>query len=162
VSGFKVVFVGEATNLCNSWCEAAAVLEMEIVQVCPEGYEVDDAWLASLSEDLPGRVSICRAPQEAVADADIIYTDCWPAPDRAHDHRAIENAFAPIQVSAAVLELAPSRCLFLPCPPVTRGEEVSADAMEDSRCRVVEAKAWLLHAQNALLAELLAPPEQAP
>jgi len=44
-----------------------------------------------------------------------------------------------------------SRAVFLPCPPVTRGQEVSAGAMLHPRCRVVEAKAWLLHAQNAVL-----------
>ncbi len=157
VSGLTVMFVGEATNLCHSWCEAAAVLDLEVIQVCPEGYEVDRAWLASLSPSLPSRVSVCRTAQEAVGNADIIYTDCWPTPDYTRDQSTIEEAFAPLQVTAALLGLAPAHALFLPCPPVTRGEEVSPQAMEDSRCRVVEAKAWLLHAQNALLAELLTP-----
>jgi hypothetical protein len=31
----------------------------------------------------------------------------------------------------------------------------SADAMTSTRCRVIEAKHYLLHAQNALLAYLL-------
>ena len=67
----------------------------------------------------------------------------------------IEAAFAPLQITAALLAEAPTDSLFLPCPPVTRGQEVSPEAMEDPRCRVVEAKDWLLHAQNALLEELL-------
>jgi ornithine carbamoyltransferase len=40
---------------------------------------------------------------------------------------------------------------FVPCPPVSRGKEVSADAMMHPACRVMEAKAFLLHAQNAVL-----------
>ena len=37
LAGLKVVFVGEATNLCHSWFEAAARLPIQVVQVCPEG-----------------------------------------------------------------------------------------------------------------------------
>jgi ornithine carbamoyltransferase len=157
VSGLTVMFVGEASNLCNSWCEAAAVLDLEVIQVCPTGYEIDRAWLASLSPDLSGRVSIARSPQEAIGLADIIYTDCWPAPDGERDRKSIEEQFAPLQVTAALLSKATRQALFLPCPPVMRGEEVSADAMQHARCRVVEAKDWLLHAQAALLAEIVAP-----
>lgn len=156
VNDLKVVFAGEATNLCRSWCEAAAVLDIEVVQACPEGYEVEPSWLASLSPTLPARVSVCRALDEAIADADVVYTDCWPAPDESHDRAEIARAFGPLRVTAELLALAPRHALFLPCPPVTRGEEVSGEAMDDPRCRVIEAKAWLLHAQNALLADVLA------
>jgi ornithine carbamoyltransferase len=59
------------------------------------------------------------------------------------------------QVSGAALD--GTAAVFLPCPPVTRGQEVSADAMTHPRCRVVEAKAWLLHVQNAVLEWCLNP-----
>jgi ornithine carbamoyltransferase len=41
--------------------------------------------------------------------------------------------------------------ISLPCPPVRRGEEVTAGAMEHPLCRSRIAKAFLLHAQNALM-----------
>ena len=75
-------------------------------------------------------------------DADVIITDCWPA-----DCDVAE--LVRWQVTEAALEA--GRAVFLPCPPVTRGQEVSASAMRHPACRVVEAKAWLLHAQNAVL-----------
>jgi ornithine carbamoyltransferase len=157
VSGLTVMFVGVATNLLRSWCEAAAVLGLTIIHVCPSGYEVDPAWLRSLSPDLPDRVIISRCPEEVIASADIIYTDCWPAADAESDRGPIDALFAPLQVTAALLAKADPRALFLPCPPVTRDEEVSADAMDDKRCRVVEAKGWLLDAQAALLAVMVTP-----
>ncbi|MFW6291862.1 MAG: hypothetical protein ACOC7V_05985 [Spirochaetota bacterium] len=40
---------------------------------------------------------------------------------------------------------------FLPCPPVTRGEEVTAVALDAPACRNYAAKEFLLHAQNALM-----------
>jgi len=59
----------------------------------------------------------------------------------------------PLRITAELLAKVPKNALFLPCRPVTRGEEASSEAMEDGRCRVVKAKEWLLHAQNTLQAE---------
>jgi ornithine carbamoyltransferase len=60
-----------------------------------------------------------------------------------------------LQVSGATLNC--TAAVFLPCLPVTRGQEVSSDAMTHPRCRVVEANAWLLHAQNTVLEWCLNP-----
>jgi ornithine carbamoyltransferase len=79
----KVVFVGEPSNLCMSWLEAAAVL--------------------------------------------------------------------PYQIQVQHLDRLGPRGMFLPCPPVTRGEEVSAEAMRSPRCQNHAAKDNLLHVQNAIM-----------
>jgi ornithine carbamoyltransferase len=63
-------------------------------------------------------------------------------------------------VCIEALDAAPADVLSLPCPPVTRGEEVSVDAMEHDACHVYEAKSWLLPAQAALMERLLAQTSQ--
>jgi hypothetical protein len=40
---------------------------------------------------------------------------------------------------------------ILPCTPVARGQKVTTDAMTHPVCQSRAAKAFLLHAQNALL-----------
>lgn len=65
---------------------------------------------------------------------------------------ALDDHAAADRITAAQL---PSQALFIPCPPVTRGQEVSADAMAAPACCVTEAKAYLLHPQNAVLEALL-------
>ncbi|PJG52739.1 hypothetical protein CVM73_24200 [Bradyrhizobium forestalis] len=55
------------------------------------------------------------------------------------------------QISAPLLDRCRRDVIFLPCPPVTRGKEVSATAMTHPACQSTAAKAFLLHAQNALL-----------
>jgi ornithine carbamoyltransferase len=152
LSSLKVVFVGEATNLLHSWCEAAAVLPIQLTQVCPPGYEVDRRWLDGLVPRLAGRVAT-STDLECSADADIIYTDCWPLRSGLEQQKEVRAAFETLQIDAGVLSVARPDVLFLPCPPVTRGEEVSAEALDSPKCRVVEAKDWLLSAQNALLAQ---------
>ena len=58
---------------------------------------------------------------------------------------------ADVVVTAAVLDGLRPEAAFISCPPVTRGQEVSAEVMVHPSCVVVPAKAFLLHAQNALL-----------
>jgi ornithine carbamoyltransferase len=56
----------------------------------------------------------------------VIYTDTWP--DESDPGTAVE--LSRYQVTATHLDGAPSEALFLPCPPVHRGKEVSEDAMQ--------------------------------
>jgi ornithine carbamoyltransferase len=44
-----------------------------------------------------------------------------------------------------------SKGVFLPCPPVTRGQEVSYEVMKSPLCKNFEAKDNLLHIQNAIM-----------
>ena len=88
-------------------------------------------------------------------DADVVYTDCWPHRSSPEDQTHIARQFLPYQITAEKLWLAAPDVLFLPCPPVTRGEEVSEDAMAYLGHHIYEAKAYLLHAQNAVLTALM-------
>ena len=67
----------------------------------------------------------------------------------------MRSAFLPYQVTSQGIGLAKPGCYFLPCPPVTRGEEVSAEVMETHGRTVSQAKEYLLHAQNAVLSLLV-------
>ncbi len=155
LEGLKVAFVGEATNLCHPWFEAAARLPIHVVQICPPGYEVDADFMAQVQRDAVGTMSVSQDLDAGLQDADVVYTDCWPHRSDPEDHARIARQFLPYQITAEKLWLAAPDVLFLPCPPVTRGEEVSEDAMTYLGHHVYEAKAYLLHAQNAVLTALV-------
>jgi ornithine carbamoyltransferase len=161
LDGLHLVFVGEATNLCHSWVEAAAVLPIAVTQVCPPGFEVDDDWWKALTLNPIGSFESTRDLADALSHADVIYTDCWPKAETETEVEAIRRAFGPLQVRRELLDLAPPAAVFLPCPPVTRGEEVDESALQSPKCRVVEAKKWLLYAQNALLEAMIGPSDPA-
>jgi ornithine carbamoyltransferase len=156
LNGLKVVFVGEPTQLCHSWFEAGASLPMEVVQVCPQGYEVETGTYSHLSRQAVGHLRISNDLNQELKDADVVYTDCWPGRTTPQEAAEVGKVFAPYRITAALLKLTPDSCVFLPCPPVTRGEEVAEDALASPKCRVYEAKTYLLHAQNALLATFIA------
>ena len=155
LTGLRVAFIGEATNLGHSWFEAAARLPIHVTQVCPEGYEVNADLLRRIAGQAQGEVAVSRDLSAVVSEADVIYTDCWPAAETEQDRKRIRDLFRPYQVTAELLETAPPNAVFLPCPPVHRGEEVADSAMSWPGCRVYEAKEYLLHAQNALLVAIL-------
>jgi ornithine carbamoyltransferase len=63
----------------------------------------------------------------------------------------VRAIFSDYQITLAMLSRLREDAIFLPCPPVTRGEEVSEDAMASPRLLNHPAKKHLLHVQNALL-----------
>jgi ornithine carbamoyltransferase len=156
LDGLEVVFVGEATNLCHPWMEAAARLPIHVVQACPAGYEVAPEVLARIRSGAVGSMDCTQDLDAALGAAEVVYTDCWPGRGAPAGERAlIASRFLPYQVTAARLERIPRPTYFLPCPPVTRGEEVSADAMARFGSQVYEAKEYLLFAQAAVLSTLV-------
>lgn len=136
--GLRVAIVGPAGNIASSWFEAAHVLGLEVLQITPKGFEA--------TEDARGS---CDATDDvrAIEGADLIVTDCWPADIEA----ASVDAFQTCRIDAVKLDRCKTDALFVPCPPVTRGQEVSEDAMLHPACVATPAKAFLLHAQNAYL-----------
>jgi ornithine carbamoyltransferase len=147
----KVAFVGEPSNLCMSWLEEAAVLPIRVVQVCPVGYEAESGHLASLRAGAAGELQVTHDLEGALVDVDLIYTDCWPKGVRPEEQARIKEAFLPYQIQVQHLDRLGTQGVFLPCPPVTRGEEVSAEAMRSPRCQNHAAKDNLMHVQNAIM-----------
>lgn len=151
LDGLKVAFVGEPSNLCRSWLDAASVLPITVVQVCPRGYEMEEAELAELRAGAVGELGVTHDLEGALVDVDLIYTDCWPKAASTDERAVVREAFLPYQINPRHLQRLGDKGVFLPCPPVTRGEEVSAEAMLSPRCANHAAKNCLLHVQNAIM-----------
>lgn len=141
LDGLRVVVIAPDANILGSWAEAANVLPIDVVQIFPQ------RWHASRFDRVT-RFSATTALDE-ITGADVLITDCWPK-------GATPAEMLPYQVNGDLIGRIRPDSLFIPCPPVTRGEEVTDEAMRAPTCRSVEAKAYLLHAQNALL-EALSP-----
>ncbi|MBY3199309.1 ornithine carbamoyltransferase [Rhizobium laguerreae] len=142
IDGLKVVGVAAEANILRSWAEASVALPIEVVQVYPERWHIGDAAL------LKGRFRVTTDMSE-LSDADVVITDSWPGD-------AAGEAFAGYRIGTDMLDRLREDAIFLPCPPATRGQEVTAEAMAHPLCQSRAAKAFLLHAQNALMEWLAA------
>jgi ornithine carbamoyltransferase len=137
LDGLKVVGVAPDTNILRSWVEASISLPIKVVQVYPAKWHVTEP--ALLNPNFTASTDM-----RELLDADVIVTDCWPT-------GAEQAELAGFQISAALLDRLRPEAMFLPCPPVARDQEVTIDAMEHPLCQSKAGKAFLLHAQNALL-----------
>ncbi len=144
LDGLSVACVGPHGNIARSWAEAASVLPLDVIQIAPKPFALQAGQIGFELE--------CTDDLNTVRKADVIVTDCWPEHMSDHDR----GAFAELRIDAHLLNSCRPDVMFIPCPPVTRGQEVSDDAMRHPRCVATQAKGFLLHAQNAFVEMALA------
>jgi len=149
LEGLKFVFVGEGANISNTWFEAAALLNLNITQLCPQGYEINQGLFDYASRCSKGKVSITHDLIEALQDADVVLTDSWPA-------EAEElKKFMPYQLTLEALKVTSKGCLVNPCPPINRAHAVPNEVMNSDYFIGYKAKESLLHMQKAILEEFM-------
>lgn len=145
----KVVFVGEVTNLCMSWFEAAKVLPIEVIQVGPKQSLWSSEAVNSFNSSSVGCVSVSETFDGCITrSTDVLYSDCWP---KGGNKEEVRQLFMPYQITEEIVSRINPNGYFLPCPPITRGEELSAKAADHPLCCNYQAKEFLLHAQNAIM-----------
>ncbi|WP_271271227.1 ornithine carbamoyltransferase [Aliamphritea hakodatensis] len=151
IQGKTVTWVGDGNNMCHSYINAARQFDFHLNIACPEGFD-PNAELVAANKD---RISIYRTPEEAIKDSHLVVTDVWASMGQEEEQKEREAAFTGYQVTSALMDTADKEALFMHCLPAHRGEEVSAELMDnDPRSVVFDEAENRLHAQKALL-ELL-------
>ncbi|HLF97073.1 MAG TPA: ornithine carbamoyltransferase [Methylococcaceae bacterium] len=153
IAGKTVAWIGDGNNMCNSFIEAAIVLDFTLNIACPEGYDPDAALLAQAG----GRVRVERDPAAAAAGAHLVATDVWASMGQEEEQEQRCQAFACFQVDAPLMARAARDAVFMHCLPAHRGEEVSAEVIDGPQSVVWDEAENRLHAQKALLEFLLVP-----
>lgn len=150
-SNLKFVFVGDSTNICNTWFEMAGKLNLNLTQVCPKGYEVDQKLFEYARDNSKGEIKITNSMEEGLKFADIILTDGWPVNK---DNKEEYQKFLPYQINLDKIKIANKDCIVNPCPPFTRGMEIDEAVIKSDYFIGYRAKENLLHMQKAIIASL--------
>lgn len=151
LGGRVAVWLGDGNNVCQSWMDAARIMDFELRIVCPEGYAPETGRLAAADAN----VHRYDEPATAVREADLLVTDVWASMGQEQEQAERARVFAPYQVNARLMELAGPNALFMHCLPAHRGEEVSAEVLDGPQSVVWEEAGNRLHAQKALLEFLI-------
>jgi ornithine carbamoyltransferase len=148
-----VAWIGDGNNMANSWLNAAYRLGFSVRLACPEGYDPDPS-IFKRAEEMAD-ILLTRDPFEAVQEADVVTTDVWASMGQEEEGRERMGAFAGFSVDDALMEQAIPDAIFLHCLPAHRGEEVSSSVIDGTQSRIFNEAENRLHAQKAILLELL-------
>ncbi len=156
--GHTLAYVGDGNNVARSLALGAASVGMHVRLASPPAFALDEASTAvaaSRGEASGGSVRLLEDPREAVAGADVVYTDVWTSMGQEDEAAARRRAFLGYQVSQELLALARPGAIVMHDLPAHRGEEIT-DAVIESEQSVVFAQAEnRLHAQQAVLWRLV-------
>jgi ornithine carbamoyltransferase len=156
--GLKFAYVGDGNNVCHSLLTIGARVGAHLRIATPPGYEPNPAVVAEArraARETRAKIEILRAPEEAVAGAQAIYTDVWTSMGQEKEAAQREKVFAPYQVNEALLAHAAPDAVFLHCLPAHRESEVSGAVIDSPRSIVFDQAENRLHTQKAILLTLL-------
>ncbi len=141
IQGKTVAWIGDSNNVCNTWLQAAEVLDFHVHVSTPPGYEVEPERANLYGTD---HFESFADPMDACRGADLVTTDVWTS-----------MGFADWQVDGDMMRAAKSDALFMHCLPAHRGEEVAAEVIDGPQSVVWDEAENRLHTQKALMEYLL-------
>ncbi|MCL2636090.1 MAG: ornithine carbamoyltransferase [Betaproteobacteria bacterium] len=152
IQGRTVAWVGDANNMCNTWLQAAEVLDFKVHVSTPPGYEIKPDLIGKID---PARFTVFADPMAACRGADLVTTDVWTSMGYEAENEARMKAFADWCVDAEMMGAASREALFMHCLPAHRGEEVTAEVIDGPQSAVWDEAENRLHVQKALMEYLL-------
>ncbi len=155
LAGVKIAFVGDGNNVARSLAFAAAKLGMKMAVASPKGYELDWGTVEKANAIKADSVSITNNPVEAVAYADVVYTDTWVSMGQEAEKKKRIKAFKGFQVNAQLLKSAPASAKIMHCLPAYRDYEITDEVVESPNSIIFDQSENRLHFQRALVKKLM-------
>ena len=159
LAGLKMAYVGDGNNMCHELMFGALKVGMRMSVASPKGYEPNPVVVKSAARDAARlkvpEAEILHDPAQAVAGADVVYTDVWTSMGQEAETKKRLTAFAGYCVTPQLMALAAPEAVFMHCLPAHRGEEVAAEVIDGPQSVVFDEAENRLHVQKAILLTLL-------
>ncbi|GAB1235524.1 ornithine carbamoyltransferase [Ferrigenium sp. UT5] len=152
ITGKTVAWIGDSNNMCNTWLQAAEILDFNVHVSTPPGYEVEPERAGLFGAE---HYEEFKDPMEAARGADLVTTDVWTSMGWEAENEERLKDFADWQVDGDMMRVAASDALFMHCLPAHRGEEVAAEVIDGPQSVVWDEAENRLHVQKALMEYLL-------
>lgn len=158
LEGLKVAFIGDGNNMANSLMIGCLKVGMNFAVASPENYTASKKYLnraKEIAEKEGVTFTITTSPLEAAKNADVIITDVWASMGREGEANERIKAFEGFQVNKELMTIADKNAMVLHCLPAHRGEEISAEILEEHADSIFDESENRLHAQKAVLVKLM-------
>ena len=138
-------------NITNSWLNLASIIPIDFRIGTAEDCHPDEAILAKAKANPDSRIVITDDPKEAVADADVVYTDVWASMGQKHLYEEKEQKLKKFQINSSLLEMASPDAIVMHCLPAERGREITDEVMDGPQSVVFDEAENRLHIQKAIM-----------
>jgi ornithine carbamoyltransferase len=158
LEGLTLAYIGDGNNSAQSLMLAAALCGMDFRIASPKQYRVQDKILKAaqqLAADNQSTILSTEDPKQAVANADIVYTDVWVSMGQEAETKQRKAAFAGYQINSQLLGLAKPDAILMHPLPAHHGQEVAENIIYSPQSVVFDQAENRLHAQKALLVDIL-------
>jgi ornithine carbamoyltransferase len=158
LDGLSLAYVGDGNNVARSLCLALPAVGMSFTSASPQGYNLDEATVKKARGRATGpsvQVRTLKDPAEAVAGADVVYTDVWASMGQEGEAAARKSAFDGYTVDPSLMEQANTGALFMHDMPAHYGEEVTEGMLDHPQSVAFPQSHNRLHAQKTILEFLL-------
>ncbi|MFW6304190.1 MAG: ornithine carbamoyltransferase [Candidatus Saliniplasma sp.] len=154
----KLVYVGDGNNVCHSLLLGSAIVGMDMVACTPEGYEPMEKYVEKakqIGEETGANIEVSYDPISSVKGADVIYTDVWVSMGDEEEKEKRMKDFENYQVNQSMVDLAKDDVIVMHCLPAHRGIEITDEVIDGDHSVVFDQAENRLHAQKAIMAELM-------
>ncbi|MGI5893578.1 MAG: ornithine carbamoyltransferase [Candidatus Merdivicinus sp.] len=154
LEGLKLCYIGDGNNMANSYIVGGLKVGMKVSIACPNDYK-PDPFVLDFAKAYGENFSISDNILEMAAGADVICTDVWASMGQEGEATVRQKAFAGFQVNDSVMAAANPGAMVQHCLPAHREEEITAKVFEEHANEIFDEAENRLHAQKAVMVELM-------
>lgn len=155
--GLKFAYLGDGNNVCHSLLLACSAVGVSVSLAGPVGYRPDQEVVDTarhLAAQSGATLTITESAEEAVTDADAVYTDVHESMGESVNPGKM-MALAPYRVTTRLMAMAKPQAVFMHCLPLHRGQEVEAEVADGPQSIIFDQAENRLHVHKAVLLQVL-------
>ena len=152
-----LTFIGDGNNVANSLIFCGALLGVEVRVASPKGFEPNESVINKAREIYKKNnlLKITNDPYEAVAGANVLYTDVWSSMGEESQKEDKDKHFKGFTINSNLVSLANKDAIILHCLPAYRSKEITDEVIDSKNSRIFDQAENRMHVQQALLSFLL-------